>query len=154
MLLHFCTVVYKSRQPTKFAGYFHSFMSQDMLGRWTHNPLRFTKLWLLVNLEKPLPLDKAIRGWFLEAWFSTNHWFSSMETYTFLYIGGGSGVPRRGLQSLPLFCGGGGPHFSRIRNNFLVFLPWSTHQDLKTPFLHNILIDWVFKLLISWVSCI
>lgn len=109
MLLHFCTVVYKSRQPTKFAGYFHSFMSQDMLGGWTHNPLHFTKLWLLENLEKPLPLDKAIRGWFLEAWFSSNHWFSSMETYTFLCIGGGSGVPGRGLQFLPLFCGGDFP---------------------------------------------
>ena len=80
-----------------------------------------------------------------------------METYTFLCIGGGSGVPGGGGGFSPshFFVGGGGfPHFSRIRNNFLILLPWSTHQDLKTLVLYNILIDWVFKLLISWISCI
>jgi len=34
-----------------FAGYFHCFTSQDMLRRWTHNRLLFTKLWLLKNLN-------------------------------------------------------------------------------------------------------
>ena len=40
-----------------FAGYFHCFTSQDMLRRWTHNCLLFTKLCLLKNLKKTLVMD-------------------------------------------------------------------------------------------------
>ena len=55
--------------------------------------------------------------------------------------------PRRWKRGSTFFCGGGGaqpsPPFWRIINNFLFFLPWSTHQDLKTQFLYKTLIDWV-----------
>ena len=58
-------VVYKSRQPVKFAGFSARFRrllsmlreskhSLNMSRRWTHNRLLFTKLRLLKNLKKTL----------------------------------------------------------------------------------------------------
>jgi len=58
-------VVYKSRQPAKFAGFSARFRrllsllheskhSLNMSRRWTHNRLLFTKLRLLKNLKKTL----------------------------------------------------------------------------------------------------
>ena len=48
-----------SRRPSpaslpNFAGYLHCFTSQDMLKRWNHNRLLFTKLQVLKNLKKTL----------------------------------------------------------------------------------------------------
>ena len=65
-------VVYKSRQPAKFAGFSARFRrllsllheskhSLNMSKRWTHNRLLFTKLRLLKNLKKTLITTPAQR---------------------------------------------------------------------------------------------
>ena len=64
-LLYISRVEYKSPQPAKFAGFSARFRqllsllheskhSLNMLRRWTHNHLLFTKLRLLKSLKKTL----------------------------------------------------------------------------------------------------
>ena len=53
-----------------FAGYLNCFTSQDMLKRWNHNCLLFTKLQLLKNLKKTLfllPLSLVVQVVYLDS---------------------------------------------------------------------------------------
>ena len=62
-----------------FAGYFYCFTSLNMLRRWTHSRLLFTKLCLLKNLKKTLPEKLTIIHDVADNLLLTYSWTNGMK---------------------------------------------------------------------------